>query len=184
MLEFKTGLKYPWGQPKRLWNILWFLLPIFGWFALGGYAKKIVNSIVKGNTKELPEFGQFWDNFVKGFMIFLKILPLMILLGVISIIPFIGKPFYWFASLFLVPWLVINLMEKYTLASTFEIENAAKAVFGNFVEYIMVLLRTLLYSIIYALLSIVLIGIPCLSFGKNIFIAEFYASASVTKKKK
>ena len=36
--EFKNslveGLKYPWQKGVRLWNILWLLLPIFGWFAL------------------------------------------------------------------------------------------------------------------------------------------------------
>lgn len=175
MLELKAGLKYPWGAPRRLWNILWVLLPIIGWFALGGYGKRIINSIVKGNTKELPDFGDFWDNFIKGVMIFLKFLPLMIILMAISYIPYIGQIIYLAVSILLLPWIWVNLMEKYTLASTFEFDKAIKIVFGNFIEYIVALLKTLLYVIIYAILSIVLVGIPCIAFGQRLFIADFYA---------
>ena len=176
VLTFKEGMKYPWGKASRLWLALWLLLPIFGWFALGGYMKKIINSIVGGNTRELPAFGKFWDNFGTGFMLFLKILPLMIVVMLVSIIPIIGTLLEVLISLFLLPWLTVNLMQKYTVASTFEFQKAFEVVFGNFGEYIMVLIRSLFYGIIYALLILVLIGIPCSLFGKHIYIADFYAA--------
>jgi len=186
MLDFKSALKYPWGAPKRLWNILWILLPIIGWFALGGYGKKIVNSIVGGNTTELPEFGGFGDNFVVGFMLFLKMLPLMIiimlynlLLNAIVEVGIIYWPLWLAYTAFLIlimPWIGINFLQKYTVASTFEFKTAANTVFGNFVEYIIALVKTIGYVIIYAILSIVLVGIPCMAFGQRLFIADFYAN--------
>lgn len=187
MLEFSKGLKYPWGAPNGLWNIFWMLLPIFGWFALGGYGKKIINSIVRGNTKTLPEFGGFWDNFVTGIMLFLKMLPLMAILiafnlflgsikdmGVLSWLLWVA---YISFSIFIMPWIGVNLMEKYTVASTFEFNTAAKTVFGNFVDYLIAMVKTIGYVIIYAVLIVVLIGIPCLVFGQKLFIANFYANA-------
>lgn len=186
MLYLKSGLKYPWGAPRRLWNILWALIPIIGWFALGGYGKRIVNSIVKKNTKALPEFGAFWDNFVIGFMLFLKMLPIMIIIMTYNFLLTYLKGIaviYWplwliyiAFSIFIMPWIGINLMQKYTVASTFEFGKAANIVFGNFAEYIIVLVKTIGYVLIYAILSIVLIGIPCLAFGQRLFIADFYAS--------
>ena len=36
-LTFGEAFKYPFNRWKGMLNILWVLLPIFGWFALGGY---------------------------------------------------------------------------------------------------------------------------------------------------
>lgn len=181
MLDFQTGLKYPWGKPKRLFYILWILIPIIGWLALIGYAKKIINMIVKGKTKELPEFGSFADNLTKGFMIIIMLIPLLIVFFLISYIPQIGITLTILFGLFLVPWLFINLMEKYTVAATFEWGEAVNVVFGNFSDYVVTLIKSIGYSIIYGLLSLILVGIPCQFFGKNIFFADFYARYSKKK---
>jgi hypothetical protein len=54
MSTFISGLRYPWAKPGRLWNVLWFLVPIIGWFALLGYVVRIVQALNKGHVKELP----------------------------------------------------------------------------------------------------------------------------------
>ena len=176
--EFKRtlseGLKYPWAKAGRLWNILWILLPIYGWFALMGYVKKIVRDLVNGKMAELPKFGSSWKNFKDGMIVFIFLIPTMIALGLLNIIPFAGTAAYFLASIFLLPWLVINFMVKETFDSLWELKNAFNNVFNNAVEYIFVYLKTLVFIIIYSILSFVLVGIPCYMFGYPYFLAGFY----------
>lgn len=170
----KEGLKYPWGKASRLWLVLWVLVPIFGWFALGGYGKKIVRSIVSGHKKELPEFGKFWTNFKEGIFILVFMIPTMVVLVLMSTVPFIGKTVTILADLFLFPWLATNFFMKETFDSLWEIKKAYQIVSNHLVEYLFMFLKTIAYTIIYGILSIVLVGIPCLSFGSNFYWAEFY----------
>jgi len=174
-LAFGDGMRYPWGEAKRLWNILWILLPVFGWLALAGYSKTIINNIVKGNMKRLPAFGKFWDNVVTGFWVIVKLLPLSLLMIGASLIPVVGDLVVSLFSIFLFPWLLVNFMQKFTVASAFEIEKATRIMVNNFADYVTAYLKTIGYSIIYSFLIIVLIGLPCVMFGKQVFMAEFYA---------
>ena len=75
-LDFKSAFKYPFNRPAGLLNILWFLLPIIGWFALIGYCQGILRAIIAGNKTNLPEFIGFGDNLKRGFMLFVKLIPL------------------------------------------------------------------------------------------------------------
>ena len=59
IIDFKTAFYYPFNRPIGLLNILWVLLPIIGWFALFGYTIVIIKHFIKGDFKELPEFGFF-----------------------------------------------------------------------------------------------------------------------------
>ncbi|MDP3918503.1 MAG: DUF4013 domain-containing protein [Nanoarchaeota archaeon] len=174
-LSIEAGLKYPWGKAKRLWNILWVLIPVFGWFALIGYVRNIVLSIVKGNTKELPEFGKFWDNFFMGLKLFIFLIPLMVVIMLLNIVPFVGAFLAFFAQVLVLPYIIIHLFVTDKFESTFDYNRWWRVVGGNFTEYLVAFLKTLVYAIVYGLLSFVLIGIPCYAFGMNIYIAEFYA---------
>ena len=106
-LSIKKGLQYPWKNRRRLWNILWLLIPLLGGFALSGYVKKIVKSMVTSPTDGLPEFGSFWDNLVLGLKIFLYFIPTYVVLYSIILIPILGKYIYFFLTL-------INLLLKQT----------------------------------------------------------------------
>jgi hypothetical protein len=185
MVTFKEGLKFPWEKPKRLWNILWILVPIIGWFALMGYFVKIVQNLNRGNTKEIPKMDKFWDKFVLGFLVFVKMIPFMVLLGVVSwilqLIPVAGMVVYGFIAIFIVPYLVLNLMVTEKFSAIWEFERAVKTVFGNFRKYVIAFLMTLFYAAIYLLLSIVLVGIPCLAFGKEFYLVDFYRTAKMRK---
>jgi hypothetical protein len=172
--ELKIGLKYPWNNSSRLWYILWILVPIFGWAALIGYYKTIVNNLISNNRKELPPFGDVMTNFKEGVMIFIFFIPTFVVLGLVSIIPFVGQAINVFASIFLVPWLSINFFTKGTFDSLWELKKAFNIVTNNIKEYIYVWLKTAVFSIIYAVLSLVLVGIPCGTFGKMYFFTEFY----------
>lgn len=188
-LSLEQGLKFPWQKPSRLWYALWLLVPIFGWFALAGYWRKIIKNLVKGKNKELPEFGKFWDNFKQGFIIFLKMIPIfivfMIISGLLEFIPIIGWLAQLAVSILFYPYLIINLVATDDIAASFEFKKVWKVVVeDNLKDYLIVMLKSFVYGLLYGLLSIVLVGIPCSLFGRQYFLCDFYAKTSKTNKKK
>jgi len=172
--SLKKGLKYPWNNASRLLNIFWILLPILGWFALGGYGKKIVRELILKQNKQLPAFGDFWENFKQGIIIFVFMIPTYLVLFLIMLIPFFGRGLYFLALFFLLPWLTMNFFVKETFEALWEVKKAFYIVTNNIVDYLWVLLKTIIFTIIYGLLSIVLVGIPAYAFGKMYFLTEFY----------
>ena len=175
---FTDGLKYPWGNAKRLLNIFWALIPIIGWFALIGYCQSILRAIIAGNKTELPKFIGFGDNLKRGFLLFLKAIPLVIAYSIVSFIPLIGPLAGWFIEIFFIPYLMINLFVTDKFKESFNLRKTWDAVFNNIGEYLIAYIKTIGFALIYGLLSIVLVGIPCLAFGQGFFLAEFYANHS------
>jgi len=64
---FVEALKYPFARFGRLFYWLWLLVPVFGWFAYGGYLLNLLELLIKKKAlKEVPAFGSFWKNFWDG----------------------------------------------------------------------------------------------------------------------
>ena len=76
-LDFKTAFKYSFNRAKGMWNILWMLLPVVGWFALGGYSVRIVQEFSQGKFKQLPIF-EFRNDMKLGFFMFIKAIPFVV----------------------------------------------------------------------------------------------------------
>jgi len=176
-LDFKTAFKYPFNRARGMWNILWVLLPIIGWFALGGYSIRIVKEFSKGKFKKLPTF-KFSSDLKLGFMMFLKSIPFIIvynvILGILGVIdPRVRGLGEFLLCLFMVPILTINFFNKETVGSFFELEIIS-SVFNNLGDYIVALLKSILLGIIFLIMIIVLVGIPAGAFTQNIFLADFY----------
>ena len=172
--HFIEGLKYPWKKPEKLLNILWILIPIVGFFAIMGYLKKIVIELSKGKKEGLPKFGKFVDNLGVGFMLFVYMIPTFIVLFIIQSTPFIGPILYLLIVLLALPWLVINLFVKGEFKALWELKEVYEVVTKRFTEYLIALLKTIVFGIIYGLASIVLIGIPCYMFGGYYYLIDFY----------
>ncbi len=184
-LDLETAIEYPFNRAKGMWNILWIFLPIIGWFALGGYSVRIVKEFIKGKFKQLPTF-KFKNDLELGFMMSMKFIPflvvyLLLLSGVENIADFLSiknqkllvNLVEAFLGLFIVPTLAINFFNKETISSLFEIE-ILKSVFNNFDDYVVALLKSILLSIIFLVMWMVLVGIPAGTFTKNMFLADFY----------
>jgi hypothetical protein len=175
-LTFENAFHYPFNRAKGLLNILWFFIPIIGWFALGGYIIRIKQQFISGQFKELPIFN-FSDHFKFGFFMFVKSLPFGIAYGIVyailSLIPILGFLANLFIALFLVPILAMNFFKYETVESYFEF-NKVKFVFDNFEDYIVALLKSIALGIIFLFMMLVLVGWPAGAFTKNIFIADFY----------
>jgi len=174
-MSLEEGLKYPWVNGRKQWYALWILLPIIGWFALGGYVVRIVQAIVSGNKNGLPEWVGFWDNFKKGFRLFVLLLPIIAIIMVFSFIPYVGSLLNFLASFLYLPYIVVHVIMKNNFKASWDVETWWRVVIQeNFKEYVLAWLRSLVYGIAYFLLSFILIGIPGSLFGKQIFFADFY----------
>ncbi len=175
-LNFETAFKYPFNRGKGMLNILWLLLPIFGWFALIGYNVKIMKEFTEGKFKQLPLF-EFKNDLKLGFFMFLKALvlfiPYGILIGIIESFTPIGQILGIFIELFIIPMLVINFISKQTIESLFEFEIISK-VFENLGDYIIAILKSIGLFLIYVLMLIILVGAPAMIFTHNMFLADFY----------
>jgi hypothetical protein len=175
-LKFGDAFKYPFNKALRMFYILWVLLPIVGWFALGGYGVRRINEFIDGKFKNLPEMN-FWSDFKLGLVMFLKAIPFMmvffIIVSVLGLAPYFGVMVNWFLALFVLPILLMNFIKKQTVGSFFELEKT-KLVFNNFADYVLTLLKCFALGIIFLVLMAVLVGIPAGQFTKNIFLADFY----------
>ncbi|MCB9358820.1 DUF4013 domain-containing protein [Candidatus Woesearchaeota archaeon] len=181
--NLSTGLQFPWSRASRLWYILWGIVPIFGWFLLIGYVKTVVLELVKGKNKELPKIEGLGESFVEGVKIVIFLIPTMVVLGLISAIPFGGQALASLIGLFIVPWLLIDFLVTGKFESLWKIQETFDVVIGNSLEYVSSLIKTIVYAIVYGCLSFVLVGIPCLFFGQGYFLADFYRKHSKGKKK-
>ncbi|MCK4808118.1 MAG: hypothetical protein KAS90_00700 [Candidatus Aenigmarchaeota archaeon] len=76
-------------------------------------------------------------------------------------------------SCFIIPLLGVNFIKKQTVEAYFEF-GVLKAMKENLGDYIVMILKTYALTIIFGLLTIVLIGFPALMFTSSIFVADFY----------
>lgn len=175
-LTFDNAFAYPFKRPVGLLNILWFFLPIIGWFPLMGYIIRIKQQFFKGNFEGLPKF-KFGEHFKFGFFMFFKSLPFAFAYGIVYMIlmfiPFLGFIANLFIAFFVVPILAMNFFNKETVESYFEF-GLVKVVFENFEDYLIALLKSIGLGIIFFFMYLVLVGWPAGSFTKNIFLADFY----------
>ena len=175
-LNFDDAFHYPFNRAKGLLNVFWVLLPIIGWFALGGYGIRIMQHFVRGEFDGLPVF-KFGDHFKLGFFMFFKSIPFFLAYGFVSMIimfiPVIGMLGHFFISLFIIPILTINFFNKETVEAYFEF-GIVKYVFENFEDYVIALLKSIGLAIVFFIMIIVLVGWPAGSFTKNIFLGDFY----------
>src|SRR5664280_183056 len=76
-------------------------------------------------------------------------------------------------AFFVIPILAVNFFRKQTIESFFEFD-VLNIVKDNLGDYVVTVLKQYVLSIVFLILSIVLIGIPALLFTNSIFIANFY----------
>jgi len=175
-LKFKDAFSYPFNRPAGLLNILWILLPIIGWFPLGGYGIRITKEFMKGKFKKLPEFS-FGSDFKLGLMMLIKAIPLIVVyyvvLEILGKASFAGRVVQVLIGILILPMLIMNFFNKETVKSSFDL-SVLEPVFNNLGDYFIAMLKSTALGIIFLLMIIILVGIPAGQFSKNIFIADFY----------
>ena len=81
----------------------------------------------------------------------------------------------------MIPILVVNFFRKQTIESFFEFDML-NVVRNNLEDYVVTIFKQYALVIVFAVLSIVLIGIPVMIFTSSIFIANFYGRVVEQKK--
>jgi hypothetical protein len=183
-ISLSDAFRYPFKKPKRFLYALFLLIPIFGWLILFGYLVRLVNKFIEGRY-EGPIKLNIIDDMSLGFTILLKSLPFIIVyIIIISAVNYasetFGILFNLLLSVFIIPILQVNFYRKQTIKSYFEFDilNIVK---DNLGSYVVVILKQYALTIIFLILSIVLIGIPALLFTNTIFIANFYGKCTEAK---
>lgn len=176
-ISFSEAFKYPFKNPKRLLYILLLIVPIIGWLALFGYTVRLVNEFIEGRYEGLIKL-DFMEDMKLGFMVFLKALPfyivyVIILSAVMYVNETLGSLVNLLLGFFVIPMLAVNFFRKQTIESFFEFD-VLNVVRDNIGEYIVAMLKQYALVIIFAVLSIVLIGIPAMFFTNSIFVANIY----------
>jgi len=176
-INIGSALKYPWQKMQRVFWYWLILIPIFGWFPLYGYMLDVVQSILKGNDKELPKFGKYWPSFVQGFYVFIFAMIAGVVANILIRIPIAGWVAYVFLIL-IVPVLMIHYAAKRRFGAFFDVVFATKMVFGNFIEYIVLILKTIVATLFWLLCSIPIITmiwtLPAMQFSSQFLLAQFY----------
>ncbi|MDD3245532.1 MAG: DUF4013 domain-containing protein [Methanosarcina sp.] len=176
-ISFSEAVKYPFKVPQRLLYILLLFIPIIGWLALFGYAVRLVNEFIEGRYEGLIKL-DFMEDLKLGFMVFLKALPfyiayMVILSATTYVNETLGNLVNLLLGFFVIPLLAVNFFRKQTIESFFEFD-VLNIVRDNPGEYIVTVLKQYALVIIFAVLSIVLVGIPAMFFTNSIFVANLY----------
>lgn len=176
-ISFSDAFKYPFKMPKRLLYALWLLIPILGWFIIFGYGVRLVNEFIEGRY-EGPIKLNFMEDLKLGFVIFLKALPFYILymaiiVAIISVNENLANLVSLLLGFFVVPILMVNFFRKQTIGSFFEFQ-LLDIVRDNPGDYIITVLKQYALTIVFLILSIILVGIPAMLFTNSIFVANLY----------
>lgn len=186
MATIKSALKYPFAKFGRLFYWLWIFLPIIGWLALAGYNLRIIKDILKGNHKEVPKFGPFWDNCRLGLYAFVVGIAVGLVTAGFSFLQMpmgiAGSVIYFAVAIYvglISPIMVIQLAETESISKAFDVVRAHKIVFKNFRKYIIVMLQQFVVSLVLLLASIPVITLiftlPAISYSKQYLYSRFYA---------
>lgn len=177
IISLSEAFKYPFKVPKKLLYALLILVPILEWLVLFGYIIRLINEFVEGRYKE-PIDLDLMEDLKLGIIDFLKALPfyityIIVIFAVNYVSETLGNLIGLLLGFFVIPILMVNFFRKQTIESLFEfyILNFVK---DNLGDYIVTVLKQSALEIVFAIISIVLIGIQAMIFTSSIFIANFY----------
>jgi len=177
IISLSEAFKYPFKVPKKLLYALLILVPILEWLVLFGYIIRLINEFVEGRYKE-PIDLDLMEDLKLGIIDFLKALPfyityIIVIFAVNYVSETLGNLIGLLLGFFVIPILMVNFFRKQTIESLFEfyILNFVK---DNLGDYTVTVLKQSALEIVFAIISIVLIGIQAMIFTSSIFIANFY----------
>jgi len=177
-LSFPQAFKYPFKRWVGLLNILWLLVPIYGWFLLIGYRVRILAEFLQGKYTKLPKI-QHGKDFKLGWVMFWKAVPGILVLIVANLLltDFSRRhgPSWVFIllAILVVPVLALNFIKKRTVASCFEFD-LVRIVFKNFGDYLVALLKDFALTLVFIVMIVILVGFPSLAYTKMIFMTEWF----------
>jgi hypothetical protein len=176
-ISLSDAFKYPFKAPKKLLYALLLLIPILGWLVIFGYVVRLVNEFIEGRYEE-PIDIDLMEDLKLGAITFVKALPFylayaVVIFAVSYISASLGSLVELLLGIFVLPLLAVNFLRKQTIESFFEFD-VLNVIRDNLEDYIVTVLKQYALVIVFAILSIVLIGIPAMIFTNSMLIANFY----------
>ncbi len=176
-ISLSDAFKYPFKAPKKLLYALLLLIPILGWLVIFGYVVRLVNEFIEGRYEEPIDIDLMGD-LKLGAITFVKALPFylayaVVIFAVSYISASLGSLVELLLGVFVLPLLAVNFLRKQTIESFFEFD-VLNVIRDNLEDYIVTVLKQYALVIVFAILSIVLIGIPAMIFTNSMLIANFY----------
>ena len=185
MATISEGFKYPFVRFRAIWSYWWILVPIIGYFSMLGYVRTIVKDVLKGNTKELPKFGSFWNNIGPGFMLFLLGAIYSVVYVILGVIPFLGVLLSICFSIISVV-LIIQYIESGKFEDGLNVVKATKVIINNIEGALLTLLKSIVVYLGFLVASVfiitLLVTLPGMTFSPIYLWADFYRTAKKPKK--
>jgi hypothetical protein len=177
MATIKEALKFPFTNTKRLFNIWWILVPIWGWCVVAGYAIRTINEILAGRNQELPAIRPFTGLFKTGFLAIVVVIILEILVFVVLEIPYVGWLFYVYLILVSAA-LYLQFAVTQSIKDGLNFKQAHQTIFGNFSVFLSYFLKAVIVTLIWLAASIpvvtIIVTLPALAVSSYYLWAEFY----------
>jgi len=179
MVSFGDAFKYPFTNWKKLFYILWILVPIAGFFAYTGYVLKIYESAATKKKKELPEWGSFWENMKKGFIIFVIGIIFGIICFIVNMIPLIGIFISWLISA-IKPLFFTNYAVKKEFEAAFDIKLVFGLVKKDIIGFFITWLKSVALTIIWLVITVItlfigsVVTLPAMAYSVAFLWGSYY----------
>ena len=128
-----------------------FLVPIFGWLVIVGYAVQTAKNVKNGQETPLPEWDDWGDRFMTGLLAFVTILIYAIPGIVVGLIPCIGVFFNIAWSLFVIPTAYIQFLKHGDIGGALKVNEAVEFIKVNWLNILIVSLMNIVLVICAAL---------------------------------
>lgn len=177
MASIGQAFKYPFSNMKRFFNFFWIIVPIWGWFVVGGWALRIINEIRNGNSKEVPAIRPWEGLFSTGFFFIVFSLIISIVMQVLIWIPILGWIGYLYIAI-ISPALMMQFAKNVKFGEGLNIVEATKTTFKNFGSWILTLLKVILVTAVFLIASIpvvtLIITLPAMTYAQYLLWADWY----------
>ncbi len=189
MVKLKEAFAYPFNNFKRLFIYWLFLIPVFGWFPIAGYILKLYKEVIKGKSKELPAFGEYWKNFKNGFYFCVFLLTLGIAVFILNIIltvltPLIRivlSPIINFVISGLSTILIMQYVEYFNFEKSWNLKRGWKIFSKTWTAYFIIVLKVFAVEIAFLIISLIpplfVITIPAANYSVAYLTANYYREA-------
>ena len=124
-----------------------FLIPIFGWLVIVGYAVQTAKNVKNGQESPLPEWEDWGGRFITGLMAFLTILIYAIPGIVVGLIPCVGVFINIAWSLFVIPTAYIQFLKHGDIGGALKVNEAVDFIKVNWLNILIVSLMNIVLCI-------------------------------------
>lgn len=186
MQNFKDSFYYPYIKFNRLSYFLMLIVPVFGFLSYLGYLFNVCIDLLSEINREPRDYGGFWDNFNLGLFVFIYFVVWAIIIYYLHTVQY--GIYYIILILFLLPLFIMDFINSRTIVKGFSVILVIKILFRNFISYIDTIVKFIILTVVYIILSIpvitVFLTVPAWILSSLYLFSDFYKYAKIWEKNK